>query len=201
MVNNVVDLDKASLLLPYVEETLISQPLSSSVVNSDGVKTTFNGEMSIAPSTFAIKIRGEVKFTPDPVSQHGGGGGGGTFYLCTLMRDLGFMDDEMWEADGRYGWKIRNNQPEVFVGYEMWAKPLADWIREGLKQDKVSAKIVLNIIKPFIISWAEYMAREEGYDRKFNPVGFVVMKVGYPLCKALGAVHGAFAKLINRARA
>jgi hypothetical protein len=198
---DVVDLDKTSLLLPYTEETLITQPLSSSVVNSDGVKTTFNGEMAISPSSFAIKVRGEVKFTPDPVSQSGGRGRGGTFYLCTLLRDLGYMDDEMWEADGRYGWKIRNKQPEVFVGYEMWAKPLADWIREGLAQGNVSAKIVLNIIKPFILSWAEYMAREEGYDRKFNPLGFVVMKVGYPLCKALGVVHGAVTKLINRARA
>ena len=199
--SGIVDMDKGSLLLPYMEEELINQPLSSSVVNSDGVQTTFNGSMTVTPSTFAIKIRGEVKFTPDPVSQSSGGGGGGTFYLCTLLRDLGYMDDEMWEADGRYGWKIRNKQPEVFVGYEMWAKPLADWIREGLAENKLSAKIVLNIVKPFILSWAEYMAREEGYDRKFNPLGFVVMKVGYPLCKALGVVHGAFAKLINRARA
>jgi len=191
----------ASLILPYVEEALITQPLSSSVVNSDGVKNTFNGEMVIGPSTFNIKIRGELKYTPDPVSQSSGGGGGGTFYLCTLMRDLGFLDNELWEADGRYGWKIRNNQPDVFVGYEIWAKPLADWIRAGLKEDKLAAKIALNIIKPFIVSWAEYMAREEGFDRKFNLLGFAVMKIGFPICKALGVVHGAASKLINRVRA
>lgn len=69
--------NSSTLMLPYTEETLISQQLKSSVVGSDGIKVQFVGEGSVDPPSFSINVRAEVvvtreqAVTPAPVNQVG----------------------------------------------------------------------------------------------------------------------------------
>jgi len=153
-----------------------------------------------ASSLFVGQINVSVYIPPEsewttPVVE--GGGGGRPWYktfLCTLMYNAGFLNDTLWEADGRYGLKVRMTDPNVYDGYQIWAEPLAKWIEDGLSQEKISAKITLNMLKPFVVSWAEYMAYEQGLHDKFNILGFAVMKAGYPVCKLIGSVRNTFFK-------
>ena len=203
-----------SLMLPYVEETLVEQELATSTVNSDGNKTNYGGSMSVSPGTFRLLARGEVQIIPD-ASGGGGGGGGGDRWLfgvlpgrgpgkiiCTKLYELGLLSKEIYEADQAFGAQLVKTHPDIYNGYRAWAEIVVDWMSgRGPKMipwlndedcskavQAWSTKWAVEIATP----WAEYMAFKMGVLNKNNTTGQIIAMVGIPICKAVGVWQRVF---------
>lgn len=59
-------IDEKTLMLPYVEEALITQNLKTSIVNPDGQRIQFIGEGTVDPYSFDIQARVDVIYTKIP---------------------------------------------------------------------------------------------------------------------------------------
>jgi hypothetical protein len=102
-------------------------------------------------------------------------GGGGSF-LCTELHRQGLMSDELYEADSMYGKTVN---PTVYAGYAAWAPTVAKAMGKS--------KLLTWIAKPFILGWARNMARRMGVKAaRFSVLGYVVEKVGVPICRKIG---------------
>lgn len=74
--------DGRMLMLPFDEVALITQTIKTSLINSDGFKTSFTGSGTITPPTFRIQTKSTVVTTPSggsavSSSSAGDGTGGG----------------------------------------------------------------------------------------------------------------------------
>lgn len=92
--------------------------------------------------------------------------------ICTLMRDLGYMSDEMWEKDQAYGATLVREKPEVYVGYYYLAVPVVDFCRKH----KWAAKL----ISYPAMAWARNMAGDK------NLLGATISYLGEKLCGFYG---------------
>ena len=200
-----------SLMLPYVEETLVKQELATSTVNSDGNKTNYSGSVVVAPGTFRLLARGEVQIIPDPQSGGGDGdrwlfgilpGRGPGKIICTKLYELGLLSKEIYEADQAFGAQLVKTHPDIYNGYRAWAEIVVDWMSgKGPKMipwlndedfskaaQAWSTKWAVEIATP----WAEYMAFKMGVLNKNNTTGQMIAMVGVPICKVVGVWQRVF---------
>ena len=54
---------------------------------------------------------------------------GGMSVMCTLMREYGYLEDDVFIADTLFGNLLEQTNPEIIVGYHAWAKPFANFLR------------------------------------------------------------------------
>jgi hypothetical protein len=184
-----------SILLPYVEESLITQDLATSTVNSDGNKTNYGGSMVIGPSTFRLRTRGEVKITTEAVPSSGGGGGGGKI-ICAKLNELGFFEDDVNAADQAFGRYLRDSHPEIFNGYLAWAQTVVDWMEgHGPKvipfisnetHSRIEKELTIKYLNKLARPWAEEMAYMMGVRKQSSLAGKIIMAVGLPICWTIG---------------
>lgn len=187
-----------SLLLPFTEESLVKQELATSTVSSDGNKTNYAGIMTIAPATFRLRTRGEIKVTPDPVPPGGadGGGGGDCKIICAKLNQLGFFEDDINAADQKFGAYLRDNHPEIFNGYLAWAQTVVDWMEgHGPKvipfiskdtHSRIEQQLTIKYLNKLARPWAEEMAYMMGVRKHSSLAGKIIMAVGLPICWAVG---------------
>jgi hypothetical protein len=187
-----------SILLPFVEESLITQELATSTVNSDGNKTNYGGSVVITPSSFRLRTRGEVKITPDPAPPSGGDGGGGgdCKIICAKLNELGFFEDDINTADQAFGRYLRDSHPEVFNGYLAWAQTVVDWMEgHGPKvipfisketHSRIERELTIKYLNKLARPWAEEMAYMMGVREKSSLAGKIIMTVGLPMCWVIG---------------
>lgn len=105
-------------------------------------------------------------------------------YICTVIFEQGDMKKSVYRYDKLYGTVAHEN---LFAGYAVWGKPLANLMKRN--------KIVYKIAKPIALSWANQMAYDKSgaVTGKRSITGKLIKYIGEPLCYAIGFV-------INRRR-
>jgi hypothetical protein len=127
----------------------------------------------------------------------GGGGGGGCSIICTKLHELGYLSDEIYQADERFGHWLRHTDPNAYYGYIKWARVVVDWMsNEGpqcmfwiqdktirnQKQREMATRWARRIATP----WAEHMAYKMGLLQQDNRAGRYIMTIGIAVSRLIG---------------
>lgn len=94
--------------------------------------------------------------------------------ICTELHRQGLLDDATFEADQEFGKLMRENYPQVMIGYWTLAMPVVALMQKS----KVFTHIVAFFAKP----WAHHMAHLMGVKKTDNLFGKAIMSIGKPLC-------------------
>lgn len=116
--------------------------------------------------------------------------------ICTKLYELGLMPQDLYEADQRFGERLRETNPDIYYGYIAWAQIAVDWMNgQGPKmmpwmtdeKFSVAAKTwSVNWTYDIVMPWAKEMAYQIGAKPKGSTTGKVIMLVGNPICKVIG---------------
>ena len=121
---------------------------------------------------------------PDRSSDPNPGGEASSTVLCSLLYRRGYLPQEIWEQDHKFGAWISENDPDVFNGYHSWAVPMVNWIE---KESLLSKVYFHGWVRPFTGAWAQHIAhRMEPEKYKDNKVGRLMLNIGVPLCRLIG---------------
>ena len=126
-----------------------------------------------------------------------GGTGGGCSIICTKLYELGYLSDEIYQADERFGHWLRQTDPNAYYGYLKWARVVVDWMsNEGPqcmfwiqdkkirneKQREMATRWARRIATP----WAEHMAYKMGVLKQDNRAGRYIMTIGIAVSRLIG---------------
>ena len=129
------------------------------------------------PIQFEAKDMGSWKTPQAPAPE-----GGGMSVMCTLMREYGYLDDDVFHADTLFGHLIADTYPEVLIGYHAWAKPLVNFLRHHA--------IFIPLFAYITQAWAYEMCEHLGVTKNRSTfqrlLGKIVMNVGKPVCGFIG---------------
>lgn len=98
--------------------------------------------------------------------------------ICTELHRQGLLDDATFKVDQEFGKLMRENYPQVMIGYWTIAMPVVALMQKS----KVFTHIVAFFAKP----WAHHMAHLMGVKKTDNLFGKAIMSVGKPLCVFAG---------------
>jgi hypothetical protein len=143
--------------------------------------------------------------TPGSGGTGGGGGGGGCSIICTKLHELGYLSDEIYQADEMFGHWLRQTDPNAYYGYLKWARVVVDWMsNEGPQcmfwiQDKIERnarqkEMAVRWARRIATPWAEHMAYKMGVLKEDNRAGRYIMNIGI----AVSRVIGKFVKHTNQ---
>ncbi len=90
--------------------------------------------------------------------------------ICNELYNQGYLPQNIWNADERYGNMVFNKEPKLVLGYMMWAKDVVKFMKEKPKY----TKWIYTIVKP----WTEHMAYEMGELPNDNFIGKIIHNVG-----------------------
>jgi hypothetical protein len=102
----------------------------------------------------------------------GDGGGGGGSVICTALHARGLIPDHIIEGDLDHGRELLKHDPAVMIGYWAWGRPLARLID--------ASQVAAVMAWPLAAPWAYHVAGHK------NPLGWLYMLVGVPICRAIG---------------
>ena len=85
-------------------------------------------------------------------------GGGGGKIICNELYRQGFLSEEMWNADEKYGEMMFEKDPKLVIGYQMWARKVVKFMKENPN----NTKLAYWLFKP----WTEYMGYKMGVVEK-----------------------------------
>jgi hypothetical protein len=91
--------------------------------------------------------------------------------ICGELYRQGFLSEEVWEADQRFGKELYQSNPRISLGYVFWAREVVKYMRNNPNH----TKYLYRICKP----WTEHMAYKMGISQKRNIVGNITQKIGY----------------------
>lgn len=91
--------------------------------------------------------------------------------ICGELYRQGFLSEEIWEADQRFGRELYETNPRISLGYVFWAREVVKY----MKKNPNHTKYLYIICKP----WTEHMAYKMGISKKRNIVGNITQKIGY----------------------
>ena len=107
---------------------------------------------------------------------------GGMSVMCTLMREYGYLEDDVFIADTLFGNLLAQTHPEIIVGYHAWAKPFVNFLRNHV--------IFIPLFAYITQAWAYEMAEQFGVTKNRSTfsrlLGKIVMNVGKPVCGFIG---------------
>tara|TARA_R110001632_G_scaffold48146_3_gene121520 strand:+ start:2081 stop:3172 length:1092 start_codon:yes stop_codon:yes gene_type:complete len=83
---------------------------------------------------------------------------GGSKIICNELYRQGFLTEQMWDADERYGEMMFEKDPKLVIGYQMWARSVVKYMRKNPNNTKMAAWL----FKP----WTEYMGYKMGVVEK-----------------------------------
>ena len=127
----------------------------------------------------------------------GTGGGGGCKIICTKLHELGYLSDEIYQADEMFGHWLRQTDPNAYYGYLKWARVVVDWMsNEGPQcmfwiQDKkirnerqreMATRWAIRIATP----WAQHMAYKMGVLKEDSRAGRYIMTIGVAVSRLIG---------------
>lgn len=124
---------------------------------------------------------GTTSDQPNPPSY--GGGFMGTV-ICTELHRQGYFSDETLEKEKAYGLWLIENDPEVYLGYRMWA----DSVVKLMQKSELFSFVVACVATP----WASYVAGN------CNLVGMTINAIGAPMCKLVYKLFGREYGLSNQ---
>jgi len=83
---------------------------------------------------------------------------GGGKIICNELYRQGYLSEEMWNADEKYGEMMFEKDPKLVIGYQMWARKVVKFMRENPN----NTKLAYWVFKP----WTEYMGYKMGVVEK-----------------------------------
>lgn len=159
-------------------------------ISSSATTSEFSASSPANPANFSNKDYGPagppkgIGNQPQEPAPSTDDSSSGPTYICTVIFEQGDMKKSVYKYDKLYGTVAHEN---LFAGYAVWGKPLANLMKRN--------KIVYKIAKPIALSWANQMAydKSEAVTGKRSITGKLIKYIGEPLCYAIGFV-------INRRR-
>lgn len=134
--------------------------------------------------------------------------------ICTELYKQGYLDKSSFMLDQRYGEWLAKHDPVAYAGYFKWADPLVsamrgdllkcrlgrlmfwktkeqqeEWTRKWTR--KIAIAIALALGKPFAHELARRMEPEK---YKFKLTGYLLVELGWPLCRVIGNMINFFQK-------
>ena len=97
-------------------------------------------------------------FSPTPNVGTSGMSAGGGKIICNELYRQGYLSEQMWDADERYGEMMFEKDPKLVIGYQMWARSVVKYMKKNPNNTKMAAWL----FKP----WTEYMGYEMGIVEK-----------------------------------
>lgn len=94
--------------------------------------------------------------------------------ICNELYNQGYLPENIWNADERYGNMMYNKDPKLVLGYMMWARDVVKFMKEKPKY----TKWIYTVVKP----WTEHMAYEMGEMSNDNFIGKIIHNVGKQYC-------------------
>ena len=91
------------------------------------------------------------------------GDGYGNKIICNELYRQGYLSEELWNADERYGDMMFESDPKLVIGYQMWARKVVKLMRKR----PLYGKLAYKIFKP----WTEYMGYKMGVIEKPTLMG------------------------------
>jgi hypothetical protein len=175
---------------PNVNEDLAAKEALGREINTqaavDRAGPVTGPTLSSAPETVdvspdfqeAIDAIDVVSIDPelDPEESGEGADSGDGKVVCTALKDMGLLDEELWQHDGAYG---RTLPLETRQGYWAWGVPTAKFIRKN----RWAAKA----IRPVVTEVAKEMAHRVGYGRG-SKLGAALLYVGLPMCRVINRI-------------
>ena len=95
---------------------------------------------------------------------------GGPKIICNELYKQGYLPENLWDADERYGDMMFAKDPKLVIGYQMWARKVVKYMRKYPQH----TKYLYRVVKP----WTEYMGYEMGAIDKQNHIGKLIHKIG-----------------------
>ena len=90
--------------------------------------------------------------------------------ICNELYNQGFLPQNIWDADERYGELMWNVDRRLVIGYNMWAKGVVKFMKEKPQY----TKYIYFVVKP----WTEHMAYEIGELKQDNIIGKMINYIG-----------------------
>jgi hypothetical protein len=88
------------------------------------------------------------------------------------------MPRHIFAADQAFGALMCERDPDVIVGYHLWAQPVVTMMHKS--------KLFTGIVKAIAMPWACEMAFQMGVEHEGNLIGKILMTIGLPTCRILG---------------
>jgi len=89
--------------------------------------------------------------------------GCGRKIICNELYRQGYLSEELWNADERYGDMMFESDPKLAIGYQMWARKVVKYMRKNPN----NTKFAYWLFKP----WTEYMGYKMGVIKKPTLMG------------------------------
>ena len=126
-----------------------------------------------------------------------GGGGRGCSIICTKLHELGYLSDEIYQADEMFGHWLRQTDPNAYYGYLKWARVVVDWmsnegpqcmfwIQDRTKRNSQQKDMAVRWARRIATPWAEHMAYKMGVLKEDNRAGRYIMTIGIAVSRILG---------------
>lgn len=96
--------------------------------------------------------------------------GGGSKIICNELYNQGFLSQEIWEADERFGEALYQYDREALLGYMMWGKHIVRLMRNY----KNFTPLIYFLFRP----WTLHMAYIMGVVSSDNFIGNITHKIG-----------------------
>lgn len=141
--------------IPSTTPTAFTPPTSVAPVSEVGLNA------NNVPTTLVME--NEAASTPrnnfnSPLGGSSGPSTSGGKIICNELYRQGFLSEEMWNADEKYGEMMFEKDPKLVIGYQMWARKVVKFMKENPN----NTKMAYWLFKP----WTEYMGYKMGVVEK-----------------------------------
>lgn len=114
-------------------------------------------------------------FGPQPAAQPKSGK-----VICTYYHSIGFMDNETFALDQKYGAMVLLTKPELSKWYLSWAINAVEILKNNPK--------LTCALWPIVNEWSKEMAYQMGGKNKGSLIGKSIMLMGNVCCSIIGAL-------------
>jgi hypothetical protein len=164
-------------------------------------KTIYEREENIKISVKTIETVIDTRFIADTTPPPSGGGSSCKI-ICTKLYELGYLPDNIFEADQLFGEWLRENDPYAYYGYIKWASVVVDWmekdgpqcmfwIRDKEKRNQKQKEMAIRWAKKIATPWAQHMAYKMGVIDNDSRAGRAIMKTGIFVSRLIGKLTKA----------
>ncbi|MDA7492340.1 hypothetical protein N8445_00075 [bacterium] len=110
------------------------------------------------------------------------GDGYGNKIICNELYRQGYLPEELWDADERYGEIMFDINPRLVIGYQMWARKVV----KLMQKSSLLGRLGYIIFKP----WTEYMGYRMGMDIKPTIIGRLTNWIGVRVSYTVFDLYG-----------
>lgn len=119
--------------------------------------------------------------------------------ICAKLYQLGYLPQNIYEADQMFGMWLKQNDPHAYYGYIKWASAVVDtmdgrgnnyffWILNKEKRLQKQKEVIINWSRKIATPWAYHMAYKMGVVDKDNRAGRYIMKFGLLVSRFIGRI-------------